>query len=60
MSTKIVSKFEPDWSSRFGEIVLTDFENTVLRKTRLKFQKTLTLSKNFFFFTYMESSIPAP
>ena len=32
-------KFETDRFSRFREILLTDFKNTVLRKTRLKFHK---------------------
>lgn len=35
---KIVYKFVTDWFSHFREIEITDFENTVLRKTHLKFQ----------------------
>ena len=34
---KLVLKFATDRFSRFREILVTDFKNTVLRKTRLKF-----------------------
>lgn len=38
-------KFHVDRLSRFGEIFLTDTENGVWRKTRLKFWEPITLCK---------------